>query len=63
VGKYSLDGKDDSFKTCERNINTRMLLDKIKTKNTEPNLNFSDKLSDLTRWFMNSYLEIIKTDQ
>jgi hypothetical protein len=56
-------GKEETFKNCERNINTRMLLDKIKTKNSEPNMSFSDKLVDLTRWFINSYTEIIKTDQ
>jgi hypothetical protein len=63
VEKSCHKGKDETFKNCERNINTRMLLDKIKTKNSEPNLSFSDKLVDLTRWFINSYTEIIKTDQ
>jgi hypothetical protein len=63
ISKICEESKNESFNTCERNINTRMLLDKIKTKNSEANLNPTDKLVELTRWFINSYTEIIKADQ
>jgi ubiquitin-protein ligase len=58
----STQSREDNLQKTKSNINTRMLLDKIKTTNSDSNLAPSDKLIDLTRWFMNSYLEIIKND-